>query len=1037
MLPDLEKDLVHDRILNEAKVSSHPRAASFSSPTSNLVYGKSVVGPSLEARRVQNVPQPQQAPRPPSNNFSRPLKRPSTSPARSSATATPLARTAAALRQTSSTRSSSLPLGAPLPNAPDVWHHKQASDSSSKSQTCASDRDSQLSQGSRVSQHSVVSQASQISPSLSSVESENVALARTISATESIKSSKMMKPNKRKTRTAFLKRKALVEPVSKPMISPPTLIQSKSTSQLPKLRNRQSFAATFGVDVGKALEYAKKEKHSVSDAKQDEAYIEPGLRKTETESSASASASVAGEKLRLKKTKGFGLPWSKEQRKPEDVGSLLSSGFFTRTELPPVKYTRLPVLAVSGSDIEKAQLEAANANARVSMDLAPVIWYEGKRRTVRMSWQVRQNPAVESSADPKEERNKQAGGGRVRASWIPGTRFSWLPEEDELVNLETPSGSLKSPDGDVQQSTRGFTSPTTGLLEAVEEEAQDGPKIARTLSRDEKVPKRTRAEVEDVGTDPTKQYCKEPATAETSIAELEPPESSVVGKPEGRSEVEDADNATDTEKLKRETHEDRKLDAFATTRAIDGNTELTQVLEQIAREEQRGDGYDEDGSEALFQDSNACLSSMSSDRFSLSIRKLTEALASPHHNSDEDDDNSSTSRHDDIARPTIDQNRTSWMLNTGAPSPQEVKILAAVLREGSDVQRDFEEDDDASCAADANMELKILSAYELPEQAQVLAVITEENEEEVSPSAKEGRRAQNGKDSTKGASWPMMVSSPSLPSLRMIGLAEVDEESDEIGSGSSASGSEDSILDSDESIDSRDKLEETSTDNTKAEVPHDRSDKSVAQTTATLLQPLRVQTHDEQVQSPEVMGQAPYLAGPIRLVGPEDLYRKSTIAGMDMWSDQETTESAWQRSEQWLIEGILDFFATVVRTSETIGGAEAASLFDEEEEEELSFLKAPLLDDIFIRGHAVDNIFAKERDFSKPPCLPPMPTDLPSKPLSSARSELTRNPVAVRSVTNNASSTGVSSRSASIKKPKPVAVHSPGIGSLIMKRGLF
>ena len=887
-----------------------------------------------------------------------------------------------------------------------------------------SKRDSHASQESRFSQNSTESQRSQTSSYRSSIDSENDAVARTLSATESIKSNKSSRDEKKRIRKIFLKKKSMMEPISKPMISPPTLIHSASTSQLPELRNRTSIGAANGINVDGVTDSARAKDKSLHAVEKDK--TSKLLEVNDTQHLQNSIVLDSTERLKMKKSKTFGLPWTKEQRKPDTIDSLHSSGFFTRTQLPPVKYTRLPVLAVSGSEIDRAREQAGGANVRVSMDLAPVVWYEGRRRTVRMSWQVKQTVREENGGDHGETGGKD-GAREKRASWVPGMRFSWSageedtdPLNDYIGNLKNPAGNLKSPSEIVKSSRQNH-------LDTVGEDAEhEQPRDDLCLGDENKTMESNDARNQEGTQDNS-------STAETLNVEsslpLVPnksPGPSAAASPQLGAAEEPLDEASDGRTAVANNLKESREEAGMPTRGSVSTGELAKVLQEIAEEEEQGNNSMENGIDALFCDSRHELSS-NSTRFNLSIRRLTEALASP--DSDEGSETEDEQRmptEEQQAKPVVHQNRISWLLNTGAPSPQEVKILAAVPKH--EIETLSETEYDESAGADAHIELKILSAYELPEQAQVLAVIAEEDDEQIPAPVEEGRNSIIGNDMPGRASWPMTVSSPGLPNMRMIGLAELDEDVVETRSDSSASQSNYSDEGSSKMLDSPESTE-TSTNGTKGTVSHDyHNEEGTTQNISSQVLPLRIKSPEGPITRSPPMGQAPYLPGPVCLMGPENLYRKGSIAGMDVWNDQDTSENAWQASEKALLESILDFFGPVISTSEAICAPEQRLL---EDEEDLTFLQAPLLDDMLIREHAAVNIFAERKDRSKPPPLPPPPMSLPRRPLSSSVTERTR------SVASSGSGLNVSMRTGSTKKPKAVAVHSPGIGTLIMKRGLF
>ena len=945
----------------------------------------------------------------------------------------------------------------PVPQVPVQFRTSIASTNTEPSSSAASSLETSFSDrhGKHTSQLSNKSQSSITSPSSltsnasscrSSTVNETAALNRTLSATKSIKSDRSGRDQKGK-RSKFLKRKTTPEPISKPLISPPTMIHSETTSPLPQLRNRSSMGAENDLSI-QAVAATNDSKTSLAvsqladdadDADDDEQRRQqqrpdkgivkdqdPGNGSSPTKRQTTKTSPVALERPIVKKAKTF-RPWLREdQKRPEDVDELLSSGFFTRTQLPPVKYTRLPVLAVSGQDLDKAKEEAGGARVRVSMDLAPVVWYEGRRRTVRMSWQVTHSiPEVNENLG--SDVGDQGKSRETRTSWIPASRFSWMPGQEETANLnrhaslsaqKSPTGSARNPKSEQLR---------TVSEDEEHEEHKEAWEIKHPTSASESgAEPKAAAHLHNLmsGTSGERNY-NEPHSYDADDVKSKslPSEGDDrYEKPKNQAggAVETAVPAEDT------AHEEPQLEV--STQLSAARNELGDDSQTHVENHKAAIGHHAGSTVEALQEGGDRLQDLSSQRFRLSVLKLSEALASQ--SPDEEDDNVSSDSFKEIeesAKPTVTQNRMSWMLNTGAPSPQEVKILAAVPKEGTDEEDKLE--NEQSSVTDGNVELKILSAYELPAQAQVLAVIAEEDETQSIASMHDDRDERGNDGSASRASWPMMVSSPGLPNMRMIGLAEVDKPNEVEGEGfESASNYSD-----DESRDDESLLSHTERSVTREEDTGTVQD--VAQTASTEVQPLRVKHGNE--RRSELVGRPPYIPGQIILMGAETSYRRGAIAGMEIWSDNDTSEDAWQRSEKALIEGILDCFGTLLATSENYTG-EATTEY-EDVEVDLSFLQAPLLDTGFLREHAVDDIFAEKRDPSKPPPLPPLPTTLPGvpqRPLSSPGLEWVQSPDSVKSI-SSVSSTGSPSRSSSAKKQKPVAVHSPGIGSLIMKRGLF
>ena len=907
------------------------------------------------------------------------------------------------------------------------------------------------------------------------MDSESAAVERTLKATASIKSSKSATEKKR---SRFLTKRKVDPVVSKPLISPPTMVHTSSTSPLMKLRNRTSMGASGGVEQeekGGLIEVDGKRRRSTQVAsvglvagnveqaslKKSASMVElesepqvskvperPTLNKSDRAmSTASTDTATSMSKGKPKKTKTFGVPWSKQDRRaPEAHDDLIAGGFFTRSQLPPVKYTRLPVLAINGSDLEKAGTDGAGV--RVSMQLQPMVWYdETKRKTIRMS-----RMSLRMAQTTVEERSD--GRKSQRTSWIPASRFSWLPgQEDQLSHLASPPTSARSHP----------KSPLKSPLAIVGEEAE--PNEASDEAVDTRAVRRaTAAKLEGTTGD-----AKDLSLSEDGI------EASCLSQ-SGSRDVKNAEerhmssvpvdhqgsqsqNKPDSEIADDVTIDPKEDQASHTIRWSEGSTEDTRALRhvlqqnteetpQVPQSVEPEDASDTDtGTDPILQ-----LPSVRSKRISQSLQQLVASLAQHSDKTEESAGNIEGFSHS-TSFPAQANNRLSWMLNTGAPPPHDVRILAAVPAEDGDPTSNISGDDN-QCAMNANVELRILSAYNLPDEAQVLAVIAEGNEDDMSNERDD--RGENGplQVPTDANTFSMMVSSPGLPPLRMIGMADIEEDpsSDEetfdqkrTGSGEfSASQSEYS---DDESIDeegaSSNRLSSDEANNEASVELKDVADVAQATDKASsvylgeakkreyeVVQPLQLSCRSKGEESHLTVGNAPYLPGPIRFSRPEG--QRNSIAGMDIWNDQDMAESAWQRSEKGLIDGILDFFNDTVSTSETWCGAEETLVDDEGVD--FSFMKAPLLDGAFVGMHAVEDIFAIIIDPSKPPPLPPLPTDFVlNRPLSPPRWEFARSTDSLRSVGSGAS---VGQRGTQ-RKPKPVPVSTPKIGTFLMKGGLF
>ncbi|KAL9055884.1 MAG: hypothetical protein Q9162_003310 [Coniocarpon cinnabarinum] len=955
------------------------------------------------------------------------------------------------------------PISVPAPPVPEVPQQWRDSSISTKSEAKThSARTSQISNISHLSSMSTSSGSSY----RSSMDSESAAVARTLGATASMKSSK---EKKEKKRSRFLGKKKS-EGVVKPLISPPTLVHTANTSELPKLRNRESMGAKTiseaevmdlkeaglaeerrksaqegAVERPKAVDKLSIKKSAsmvdLESSKVETTPLErPKLKKSETMATTVSTKSMILEPGgKLKKSKTFGLPWVKpEARAPEAHADLVEGGFFIRTQLPPIKYTRLPVLAVNGSDLDKAGVDNAGG-VRVSMQLAPVVWYdEAKRKTVRMSLQM----ATEQAADGAPKSN--------RTSWVTAGRFSWMPGKDDrlhLSHLGSPLGSAKSP------RKSQLKSPLKSVMEAAREieaddfvdtEATRKAAAARLEGVDEE------SEAKSAHMDPVSSSKPSQHGSQGYLKAISEDRES---KDRDQSAISQEDETLEAEAVLAENEKDKPDEEGHTIRWSEGTNddarELQLVLQQIAEEQQKEmDGQTSSVPDVNFQDTWQDQPMSLSKRISLVIKK---GSPSPDCHIGDIPGASDGVATDPLklAGPAQANNRLSWMFNTGAPAPQDVKLLAAVPREDGDALTSFEGEEGFS-AANANVELRILSAYHLPEEAQVLAVITEEDE---GPTFEMDEPAAHGTSDRllnigREQSQPMILASPGLPNMRMVGLADVEaasssdeEESRTVDVDHEASDSESNYSkasEEDNTIDSVGVVQN------KAEAGHyhtargSAGSKQVQQADAvchsgeanlqtTDVQPLRLSIKSTNHLESTPLVQAPYVPGPIRLTRSDD--NKNAIAGMDAWHDHEAGEDVWQRSEKLLIDGILDFFSDTVSTSEWCSGREGDLVNDEDVD--FSFLKAPLLDSAFIQLHAVEDIFAAVVDPSKPPPLPPLPTNFTlNRPLPSPGSEFTRDGA-------NTACARTTARSDAHRRQKPVAVHAPGIGTLLMKGGLF
>ena len=934
----------------------------------------------------------------------------------------------------------------PVPEVPAHWRDSAVSNAASRdgSETASS----RTSQASNHSNLSTLSNGSSICSYSSSIDLERAALARTLSATASIKSNKGVKDKKcrrflggRKTRDGAL--------IGKPLISPPSLLHTDNMSVLPKLRNRDSLSAESmeGAQGFKSDAVCPKKKLRTGTWKSEKA--KPELHKEENRKNGqdapaskvrdtgpaivapTGAAARNATSQKAKKTRNFGLPWNKVDKCiPEGHDALVEGGFFTRTQLPPVKYTRLPVLAVSGPELEKAGADGGTG-VRVSMQLQPIVWYEGKRKTVRMSLQM-----TPTEAEMTVEGEQQT----VRSSWAPVGRFSWLAGEDEqLTYVNSPARTVTSP------RRSPLKTPLDSVGEEVEsedgKEGAGGPdtswqEICTKLNGvDEGADIRAvNASLEKAPPSPL----TAPWMAKRRISSHENPE---VASDELRTNMIDLDTNYEP------GEEDPYLIRWTEGANADGKG-FAHFLKQMARERKSPTSNldvpeDQQPETATFE-----LPSVPSNRVSVSIKRLTSSFAESSHlpwaEKMEGADDISPG---ELAKSAQSNNRLSWMLNNGASTTQKVKILAAFPRNDAGAEN-YLGIDDASSAVNANMELRILSTYNLPDQAQVLAVIAEEDEEQgtIPQASVETENADKAEEPDFGhcrSSWPKMKSSLGLLNMRMIGMAEVEESA--ISEEMSTSGTGPSCLDDD---DDNASFGENTDDAKKRNAISDSHvlDRRSTETRKDPhlkiadIQPLRLQSVVAEGPNLSTSALSRYIPGPIRLASPRDVHRTNSIAGMGVWNDHDTSENAWQRSEKGLMEGILDFFSDMVSTSGTSNETQECET-NQDEEMGLRWSDAPMLDDAFVRLHAVDDIFAEEIDPRKPPPLPPLPSLLPAssivdEPPSWPSFGLESSSASLKSISGTRSVRSLS-REASQRRPKPVAVHSPGIGTLLMKRGLF
>lgn len=350
------------------------------------------------------------------------------------------------------------------------------------------------------------------------------------------------------------------------------------------------------------------------------------------------------------------------------------------------------------------------------------------------------------------------------------------------------------------------------------------------------------------------------------------------------------------------------------------------------------------------------------------------------------------------------QKRRSWMLNTGSPSksPQEVRVLAAVPETLEEGESEAGENDPSSSSYEG-WPLRILAPDDVPERAEVLAVIAEEDEDEV-----EGGLAAGESQDSDESQWPMVVMSPGLPPLKVVGMATIDGNEDEDGE---KGGEEENNTEEEENS--------SSTADASQTPPHRNTD-------------MLDHANEETKMKERVIELAPYTHGPIRMQRPSDLLQNGTITDMGLWSE-DSTAASWGKTEAALVEGILDFFSTMIGTSEVACGAtETAS---EGGSADSRYLSAPLLDDALIQQHARGDFDEVKKEASRPPPpLPPLPPSLPAlPPMPPSLPPVPPTPDRPESLTMHRPSSLARSKSTKGNK----SIQAPSFGSLLLKRNIF